>query len=407
MSLPRLTSAFLQSAFVIISLPVIVLAHAPAEQKGVQLGLLSSLSVVLTVAVLLGTAVASDNLAGSRRRRKPYVLSGHVLVVPAASLFALGGGYPLMIAAVLLMVAARSMIDSAHLPLINDLIPQDERGRFSAPIGFMQVAGAAGGAVLAGYLAQGAESSGRALSFLPALALWSVVLALAAGAVFAVRVQEPPSVAQPSGLLALFRRYGGARERAYYRFMVARTVYLVGVFAVLLFFVYLVKDVFRAENYKLMAGVYYGIAAFGAAAFSIPSGRLSDRFGCLPVIYGCGITQALSCALVFFAGHIHPAFAATGALLFGGAFGGMFASSLALSTKIIPKAGDTAKYMALLIVSTYLAQLLGSLTAGPLLDLFNALAAGWGYTAIFVLASLCFLGAAAILLKIKEPVAVP
>jgi MFS family permease len=394
MSLPRLSSAFLQSAFVIISLPVIVLAQAPAEQKGIQLGLLSSLSVALTVAVLLGTAVASDSLAGRRRRRKPFVLAGHALVLPAAALFALGGGYPLMIAA-------------AHLPLINDLIPQNERGRFSAPIGFMQVAGAAGGAVLAGYLAQGAESLGRVLSFLPALALGSAMLALAAGAIFAVRVHEPPSVAQPSGLLSLFRRSGGARERAYYRFMVARTVYLVGVFAVLLFFVYLVKDVFRAENYKLMAGIYYGIAAFGAAAFSIPAGRLSDRFGCLPVIYGCGITQALSCALVFLAGHIHPVFAAAGALLFGGAFGGMFASSLALSTKIIPKAGDAAKYMALLIVSTYLAQLLGSLTAGPLLDLFNALAAGWGYTAIFVLASVCFLGGAAILLKIEEPVAIP
>ncbi len=405
MSLPRLTSAFLQSAFVIIALPVIVLAYVPEDQKGLQLGLLSALSVVLTIAVLLGTAIASDSLPGNRRRRKPFVIFGHLLVLFAAVVLSLGHSYPALITAIMLMVASRSAIDAAHLPLINDLVPKAERGRFSAPVGFMQVAGAAGGAVLAGYLAQEAEKTNNVLSFLPPLALWALTLALAAGAVFAIRVIEPLSEANPSGLAALLRNRAGSKERAYYRFMIARTIYLIGIFAVLLFFVYLVKDVFKAEDYKLMSGIYYAAAAFGAALFTIPAGWLSDRFGCLPVIYGCGIAQAVSCMIVFFFGYLHPLFAATGALLFGAAFGGMFASSLALSTKIIPRAGDAAKYMALLVVSTYAAQLLGSLSAGPALDYFNRLSPGGGYTALFFLAVVCFLGGAAILFRIEEPAA--
>ena len=403
MSLPRLTSAFLQSAFVIIALPVIVLAYTPEDQKGLQLGLLSALSVVLTIAVLLGTAIASDSLPGSRKRRKPFVIFGHLLVVLAAVVLSFGHSYIALITAVMLMVAARSAIDAAHLPLINDLVPRGERGRYSAPVGFMQVAGAAGGAVLAGYLAQEAEKTNQVLSFLSPLALGAVALALAAGAIFTSRVNEPPSESSPSGLAALLRNRAGSKERAYYRFMIARTIYLIGIFAVLLFFVYLVKDVFQALDYKLMSGIYYAVAALGAAFFTIPAGWLSDRFGCLPVIYGCGVTQATSCVIVFFFGYLHPLFAASGALLFGAAFGGMFASSLALSTKIIPRAGDAAKYMALLIVSTYAAQLFGSLSAGPTLDYFNRLSSGGGYTALFFLAVVCFLGGAAILFRIEEP----
>ena len=403
MSLPRLTSAFLQSAFVIIALPIIVLAYSAEEQQGLQLGLMSALTVTVTVATLLAVAVASDSLPGSRMRRKPFVILGHLLPLAVAAILLLTGSYPMLIAAVLLAVAARSAIDAAHLPLLNDIVPLRERGRYSAPIGLMQVLGAAGGAVLAGYLAQQAEMGGKALSFLGPLALGAVALALVAGAIFFLAVGEPPRVPNPSSLAALLRGLGGKRERSYMRFMVARTIYLVGIFAVLIFFVYLVKDVYRVEDYKMMSGVYYALAAIGAAVFAITAGPLSDRFGCLPVIYGCGFAQAASCAAVFFLGNLHMAFAAAGALLFGAAFGGMFAASLALSTKIIPRAGDTAKYMALLVVSTYAAQLIASLSAGPTLDLFNGLAEGMGYSAIFVLAVVCFLGGAAALLRIEEP----
>ena len=403
MSLPRLTTAFLQSAFVIIVLPIIVLAYSAKEEQGLQLGLMSALTVTVTVATLLAVAVASDSLSGTRSRRKPFVIFGHLLPVAAAAILLLTGSYPMLICAVLLMVAARSAIDAAHLPLINDIVPLPERGRYSAPIGLMQVLGAAGGAVLAGYLAQQAEAGGAPLSFLGPLALGAVALALVSGGIFSLAVNEPPRAPNPSSLTALLRGLGGKRERAYLRFMIARTIYLVGIFAVLVFFVYLVKDVYRAEDYKMMSGVYYALAAIGAAVFAITAGPLSDRYGCLPVIYGCGFAQAASCAAMFFLGHTHMAFAVAGSLLFGAAFGGMFAASLALSTKIIPRAGDAAKYMALLVVSTYAAQMIASMSAGPTLDYFNSLGGGLGYTAIFVLAVVCFLGGAAVLLRIEEP----
>jgi MFS family permease len=403
LSLPRLTSSFLNAAFVIIALPIVVLTYASPDQEGLQLGLLSALSVVLTIIILMGVAFVSDSLPGSRRRRKPFVLAGHLLVLPAAALLILGYSYFVLVTAILVMVASRSAIDSAHLPLINDLVSMRERGRYSALVSLMGVVGAAGGAILAGYLAQEAEKSWSALSFLGPLSLGALGLALVAGMLFAVYVHEPPREASPSGLWQLIREWGGRRERTYYRFMFARTIYLVGIFAVLIFFVYLVKDVYLAADYKLMSGIYYAAAAIGAAAFTVPAGALSDRFGCLPVIYGCGIAQAASCAVVFLLGYVHPVFAVGGALLFGASFGGMFASSLALSTKLIPRAGDTAKYMALLVVSTYAAQLVASLTAGPGLDIFNRLSSGSGYTALFIYAVVCFLGGAAILLKIKEP----
>ena len=403
MALPRLTSAFLNAAFVIIALPIIVLAFAPEEQKGLQLGLLVGLSVVLTIVILLSTATASDSLPGLRIRRKPFVLAGHLLVLFGSLAFLIGSSYLILIVGTLFMVAARSAIDATHLPLLREIIPQEIRGRYSAPVSLMLVFGAAGGAVVAGWLAQEAERAGNNISFLAPLSLAALGMAAFTGLVFATLVNEPEREAQPSALLKLLKNHKGKRERAYYRFMAARTVYLIGIFIVLIFFVYLVKDVYLATDYMLMAGVYYAVASLGAAAFAFPAGRLADRFGCLPVIIGCGAVQVISASTMFFLGYLHAALATAGALLFGAAFGGMYAAALALSTKLIPRVDDTAKYMSMIVVSTYIAQMTASLAGGPTLDLFNSWDSGLGYTALFVFALLCFLGGGAVFQKLTEP----
>lgn len=402
-ALPRFVSSFLNSAFVIIALPIVVLAHSPPEQKGIQLGILSALSVLLTIVTLLGTAHTSDILPGERVRRKPFIIAGHVLVLPAALLSLFGFYYLVSILVVLIAVAARSAIDAAHLPLLNDLIPERLRGRYSAPISLLGILGIALGAVLAGYLAQTAEGLGTPTSFLQLLSAIALVAALCLGAVFVFAVEEPARRALPSPLMELLRSRSGERESAYYRFMVARTVYLVGIFAVVIFFVYIVKDVYRSPDFKMMSGVYYAVSVLGAALFTLPAGNLADRIGCLPVIFICGAVQVVSSVVIFFLAPGLQYFAYAGIFFFGGAFGGIFAASLALSTKLIPRAGDAAKYMALLIVSTYVAQFFASLLGGGLFDLANMFYPGSGHVAIFFLAELCFLSGGVVFLRIKEP----
>ncbi len=403
LALPRLTSAFLQSAFVIIALPIIVLAAAPAGHKGLHLGLIAGAATALTVATLLGVGHASDGLPGTRVRRRPFIVLGHLLMLPAAVLLWLGPSYALLVAGLLITVVARGATDAAHLPLLNDMVATERRGVYSAMISFMHVLGAAGGGLLAGYLAQEADGAGDAISFLGPLSLYATALALAALLLFVVNVKEKARAAQATRLLDLLRARRGARERAYFRFMAARTVYLVGVFAVVVFLVYLVEDVYRATDFKMAAGIYYAVATVASMAFALPAGYLADRIGCLPVIYISGGVQVLSCALFFSAGAAHPAFAYVAALLFGGAFGGVFAASLALSTKLIPRHGDAAKYMALLLLSTYVAHLVASLVGGAALDLCNSISPLSGYLALFFLAELCFLGGGAIFARLQEP----
>ena len=403
MATPRLVSAFVNAAFIIISLPVIVLAYSPPEQKGIQLGLVSAASVVVTVAVLLGVAYASDKLPGTRNRRKPFVIIGHLLVFVAAVVFWLPVSFVSLVAAILVIAAARSAIDSAHLPLLNDLIPENLRGRYSAPISLFQVIGVAGGALLAGYLAQAAENAARPMAFLSPLAGASVLVVFLFGLAFSLSVKEAKRETRARGLRELFSSGLGDKERAYFRFMLARTVYLVGVFIVVIFFVYIVRETYSSSDFKLMSGIYYAVSTVGALAFTIPAGLLADRIGCLKVIYISGAIQAASCVLFFFLGMLHPIFAYVVVLPFGGGFGGIFASSLALSTKLIPREGDTAKFMALLIISTYISQLIGSLLGGPAFDLSNLILPGSGPVTIFALAEFCFLGGGAVFWRIKEP----
>jgi MFS family permease len=403
MALPRLVSSFLNSAFVIISLPVIVLAFAPPEQKGTQLGLISSLSVILTIFTLLGVAYASDSLPGRRVRRKPFIAAGHLLVLPAVVLFYFTFSYVALVFGVLFMVAARSAIDAAHLPMLNDLIPERLRGRFSAPISLLGIMGIVTGAVLAAVLAQEAEYSGDHTSFLIPLGLGAAATALGAAFIFTTKVKEPQREAQPSRLMELLRSLGGKRERGYLWFMIARTVYLVGIFAVVLFFVYIVQDLYKQPDFKLKTGLYYAVSILGAMLFTLPAGALSDRLGCLPVVLISGVVQAIACFVVFVLGPTADIWAYIGIFFFGGAFGGIFASSLALSTKLIPRQGDAAKYMSLLVVSTYVSQLIASLAGGFLYDYFNRFFSFSGPPAIFVLAELCFLLGGLFFLKLEEP----
>jgi MFS family permease len=182
------------------------------------------------------------------------------------------------------------------------------------------------------------------------------------------------------------------QQSAFLRLILARFLFLLGIYATGRFLLFFVADRLGLSEDQAaeQAGNLLAALAFITILASPLTGWLADRIGRVPLMITGAILSAISALLFIWAG------SASQILLFGGlmslgsaAFAG---GSWALLADVVPK-DESARFFGLANFGTAGAAAAAGLF-GPVIDWVDGIFPGVGFSVLFVLASLAFLTSA-------------
>jgi hypothetical protein len=393
--LPRLATAYVNTALVTLGLPAVILHAAGDARKGLHLGLVTAAGALVSIGVLYASGSLSDR---SRRTdgRTRLAIVGLAAALPPLALLAWGTSYPFMLAATLALIAARSLCDGSHLPILADRFAAARPTRLAAFIAFYHFLGAGLGALV---FASGTRWSWGTIALYSPAAVVGMVVTLGALVGFRASSGGPPSVAdspQEPGPPALRRVMG----RDLVSLLIARTFFLAGTLIITTFLYYLTRDVLAAENPQRTTGLLYAVAIAGALLFALPVGRLTETVGEVPILFGSGSAIAVVAVLFLVAGSSRPAVAIACMLVYGACSAALIGSGISFLVRLVPHPAVAGRVMAVFTAATFVSQLLASLTGAALLDPLNRARAGAGYLGLVAALELYFALGAVFLLRV-------
>ena len=349
---------------------------------------------LLTFAGLLGGALVQPVAGVLSDRLKPALgrkgFVGIGLILSLASLILLGLFQSLSGVAIayLAVQVSASFAQAGQQGLIPDLVVVQRRGFASGLKGFMDIGGAMLGFVILGYLLGQGQ---------PILALTTIAVALLATYTIAVlltpedRPQKNNSTRPPLRVSQAFQ-LDVKHEMPFVRIVLARFLFLLGIYATGRFLLYFVADRLglNANQAAEQAGALLAALALITVLASPLTGWLADRTGRLPLMIAGSILGGISAILLVWAGTTAQI------LLFGSlmsiasaAFAG---GSWALLADLVPR-DQSARYFGLANFGTAGAAAAAGLF-GPLMDWSDRLSPGSRYDILFVAAAVVFISSA-------------
>lgn len=399
--------SFLANSMGVLIQPVLVAALVPEEVKGTALGVMNALGLVVAIVIQPMMGAVSDRSTARWGRRRPYILLGTSLDLVFLTLIGLAGNYWLLFAGVLLLQFASNTAHGPLQGLIPDLVPEERRGRVVGVKQLLEIIGMIAGYLVSGYfLAQGQTW----------LALGSIMAILALAALLTVSLvrEEPLKEAPTEPLLGHLLRTFNIDIRRYPDFawwVVSRLFILLGMNLVRNYAIYYfghLRGLSEAEAAG-WASVLMAVIAVGIAIISYPAGHLTDRVGRKPLNIISGILGAFGAFLFVFAKG-ETLFLVAGLevidlLAYGAVIGlaaGIFLSAnWVWAIDLVPQE-EAGRYLGISNLATAGAGVVAGFVGGPLIDIFNALRPGLGYTALYLAAVLTFIVGTAFLVKVRE-----
>jgi MFS family permease len=351
-------------------------------QKGTAEAIITTLGVLVAILVQPTVAAISDHTSTRIGRRKPFIIVGTILDMVFLLGFYLAGAW---IGLLIFYVALQFSSNLAQGPFqgyMPDLVPARQVGLASGLMGLMILLGTGGGAILVA--AATSFGNPRAAVFvIMAVELVTMLLTV-------TRVRDGRAGIPRNGRswrrIAL-EAWGTdiLRERSFIWLLGSRLFLLMATSTLIAMAFFFMQDTFalarqEAVNLTAVAGIL--VIVFGAIA-TLPSGRLSQRFGRKRMIYlaaaigfvgmaGIALAQSPTQALVF--------------VVLVGIGGGVFlAVDWALMTDIIPKA-ESGRYMGISNVVTGASGALAAAIGFVILDAGNRISYGLGPRLAFAVA---------------------
>lgn len=355
---------------------------------------------ILTLVTACGAAVAlvtnpvtgalSDRTTSRWGRRSPWILAGAVLGT-AAMLFLSGATTvaALVIGWALVQAGCNAMY-STITAAIPDRVPVSQRASVGGLAAMGQTLGILGGSVV-GFVIFGNVAVGY----------WICAAAIALGVIPYLTHRDDPVL--PPGHHPPFRLGGFLRSfwinpvqhPDFGWAWLTRFLMFVGNQLVIVYLLFFLTDVIHHPNPAAGVLVLTGLYAVMVVITSVLAGRWSDRVGKRKV-FVAGASAVIACAaliMAFF--QVWPA-AMVGAAVLGIGFGAYLAVDFALLTQVLPSAAARGKDMGVVNIAAALPQVVA-----PALALLAVKFLG-GYMALFVLAAIIGLAAAALVYRIKS-----
>ncbi len=391
-SVPWFGLSMLADGLAALLLPYLLLTTVGPDAQATVLGLTTLIGYALGMAIQPLAGAFSDALGA----RRPFLLGGLAVALlglgamsAALSLGALGAilGY-------LIAVSGGNIAQAGQQALIPDRVPTVLRGRAAGLKGLMDIGGAfLAFAVLAAVLAAGQPILAAAM--LGAGLALSVLPGVATAAASSPRQTRTGRALAPS---ALWR--GLPDRHILIRLLVSRFCVLLGVYAVGRFLVLFMGQRLGLdpEATAAQAGIVLAALALLTALVSVPAGWAADRLGRRPLMVGGAVGVAVGIGL------LPLATVSAHVMLFGiplavgtAAFG---SGSWALATDLVPPE-EAARYMGIANYATAGAAGAAGLL-GPIIDAGEAMAVGFGYTLLLLLAATAAVAGGLVALRLPD-----
>ena len=168
--------------------------------------------------------------------------------------------------------------------------------------------------------------------------------------------------------------------KGYYWFLIAMAMIVGALTAMQIFALFFIRDKVGLDNPAAGAAALALMIALGAAIAVYPAGKISDRFGRMPVLYGSSIVIAVAAGLLLFVSAIVPLVVLG---LFIGIGAAMFLSGgWALITELVPRK-NAGRSLGLTAFSTLAGTGLARLS-GFGIDALNRQSENLGYDALII-----------------------
>lgn len=313
---------------------------------GIPLAIITGAAVVMAIVVQPTVGIVSDFTITRWGRRKPYIVIGALLDVVFLIGVASSQDFLALLVFMILLQFSSNFAQGPFQGYVPDLVPANQVGLASGLMGLMLVLGRIAGV--------GIGTLGIQLD-----ALWIATVALGVIEVLTMivlvsSVHEGSSApARPGPWLQVARSAWGTdilRESNVLWLLAVRLLFLGAIASTGLVIAYF-RSAHGMGKDEASSMLFIGTAIVGAmtALAALPGGRLSDRFGRKPMIYGACVISAIGMAGVALAPS--PALAIAAFVPFGLGAGIFLSVDWALMTDVIPKE-TTGRYMGILNAGT-------------------------------------------------------
>ena len=357
------------------------------QSQATILGLLTFIGLTAGALVQPVAGAVSDRLR-SLLGRKGMIGIGVLLSLISLTFFALVTSLIAITIAYIAVQVSANIAQAGQQGLLPDLVKEHRRGLASGLKGFMDIGGAMLGFLFLGQLL----GSGQTALAVGVTASTLLITYLAA-TLLTPEDKRGNQIVLPrrTGFKQIFQ-IDPTKENAFVRLLIARFLFLLGIYATgrfLLFFVAERLGLEANQAAEQAGGLLAALALITVLASPI-AGWLADRAGRLRLMVAGSALGGISALLLVWAGGFSQI------LLFGGlmsigsaAFTG---GSWALIADLAPK-HESARYFGLANFSTAGAAACAGLF-GPLIDWVESVAPGNGYSILFIGAALAFLASA-------------
>lgn len=355
----------------------------PAHKVGVFTAYAVAGAVTSAAGTVLG-GLLSDRTRSRLGRRSPWLLGSALLAAVALTAAGLTSDLVLVGACYAVFQLGVGTWVAALSALIPDHVPAGSVGRASAFAGFGFLLGQTAGGVVAGALV---TTPARGLIVVPWLmVLVAVVLALAVPG--RDNRDEPRRIARRD--LAL------PASRDFWLAFTGRFLFILAILMITTFQLYLLTDYLGLPTAE--AGRVVGLATLLVGVLSavsvIVAGVLADRLGRLkPVVGGAPVLLALGLVPLLVAPGLGTELVFFG--IVGLTLGAYLAVDQALMVAVLPDPGTAARDLGVLSIGSTLPGVVAPIAGG-------LLAGAAGYLAIFVVALVLAVAAAAVVLGIRS-----
>ncbi len=368
-----LALSFLWSGMITFVIQGLVEKIAPGD-KDLILGVTLALGALVSTVVCLIVGTLSDRSRRPLGRRRPYLIIGTLLTVPALVGLPFVPTVPgarsliLLILVFCLIQLWTNVATAPYQALVPDMVPKHRQGTASGYLGMGSLVGQ-----LAGILTYGLFLKRENGLLLIMVIVAGVLLAAMAFTVW--RLPERPlavtadALPEP-GLWETLRASFSVNPREYpdfFRLIASRFVINMGFYTVTQFLSYYVKDTLHPADPQGSLTLIFLIATASGLVGTLPAGLLSDRISKKRVVYVSMAITGLA-ALLFLLTH-STTIALMAAFVFGCGFGAFTAVDWALATNLLPE-HDEAKYMGVWHVAFTVPQVIAPLVGGIVATLF-------------------------------------
>ena len=374
------------------------------------LGILGFIGLLVAMAVQPIVGVFSDRARTKLGRRLPFLMGGAVLIAASLFLLALAPTLWVLLMGVILIQFSSNILQGPWQALIPDLVPEGQRGTASSLKAVMDIIATVVAGAVAGILlgSTGQKLFGaNAIYVTVAAPVVVFILFLTLTAIWARERSDATSEAIASRSIGEALKnafYVNFRENPIFGWWFANRILFWGAFiAINAFLINYLVDVIRmsqadAQSFYGTLKVILGVALIVVA---LASGWLSDKFGRKPLMLAAGLVAFAGAALLLFVRDRTLIIVAGG--IIGMGIGAFLSANWALATDIVPPA-EAARYLGIANIATCIGSGVARLLGGVLIDPINKLlgSSSLGYLSLFILATLCFLASALVIIPLPN-----